>query len=45
MTPVQRRGHLLGIFHYQKVESREKRAAKAVKEALHVAKRSPRAAK
>jgi uncharacterized protein YdeI (YjbR/CyaY-like superfamily) len=45
MTPVQRRGHLLGIFHYQTVESREKRAAKAVEEALRVAKRSPRVAK
>jgi uncharacterized protein YdeI (YjbR/CyaY-like superfamily) len=45
MTPVQRRGHLLGIFHYQTVESREKRAAKAVEEALRAAKRSPRACK
>jgi hypothetical protein len=45
MKPVQRRGHLLGIFHYQTVESREKRAAKAVEEALRVANRSPRATK
>jgi uncharacterized protein YdeI (YjbR/CyaY-like superfamily) len=34
MTPVQRRGHLLGIFYYQSPEAREKRAAKAVDEAL-----------
>jgi uncharacterized protein YdeI (YjbR/CyaY-like superfamily) len=34
MTAVQRRGHLLGIFGYQSVESRERRAAKAVEEAL-----------
>jgi uncharacterized protein YdeI (YjbR/CyaY-like superfamily) len=34
MTPVQRRGHLLGIFYYQSPEAREKRARKAVEEAL-----------
>jgi uncharacterized protein YdeI (YjbR/CyaY-like superfamily) len=45
MTPVQRRGHLLGIFHYQTVESRERRAGKAVEEALRVAKKVPRTAK
>jgi len=39
MTPVQRRGHLLGIFYYQSPESRQKRADKAVAEALHVAER------
>jgi uncharacterized protein YdeI (YjbR/CyaY-like superfamily) len=38
MTPVQRRGHLLGIFYYQSPESRQKRADKAVAEALQVAK-------
>src|SRR5271155_5098474 len=38
MTPVQRRGHLLGIFYYQSPEAREKRAAKAVEEAVKVAK-------
>lgn len=38
MTPVQRRGHLLGIFYYQSPEAREKRAMKAVEEALKVAK-------
>jgi len=37
MTPVQRRGHLLGIFYYQSPESREKRARKAIDEALKVA--------
>jgi uncharacterized protein YdeI (YjbR/CyaY-like superfamily) len=42
MTPVQRRGHLLGIFGYKSAESRERRAAKAVEEALRVTKRVPR---
>jgi uncharacterized protein YdeI (YjbR/CyaY-like superfamily) len=37
MTPVQRRGHLMGIFYYQSPESRQKRAQKAVDEALRVA--------
>ena len=39
MTPTQQRCHLLGIFGYQSVESRERRAAKAVEEALRVARR------
>ena len=39
MTPVQRRGHLLGIFGYQSAESRERRVAKAVEEALRVARK------
>jgi uncharacterized protein YdeI (YjbR/CyaY-like superfamily) len=34
MTPTQRRSHLMGIFYYQSPEAREKRAAKAVEEAL-----------
>lgn len=38
MTPVQRRGHLLGIFYYQSPESREKRARKAIDEALKIVK-------
>ncbi len=38
MTPIQRRGHLLGIFYYQSPEAREKRAKKAVEEALKIAK-------
>jgi uncharacterized protein YdeI (YjbR/CyaY-like superfamily) len=40
MTPVQRRGHLLGIFYYQGPDAREKRAAQAVDEAIQVAKKS-----
>jgi uncharacterized protein YdeI (YjbR/CyaY-like superfamily) len=39
MTATQRRNHLLGIFYYQSVEARELRAAKAVEEALRVARR------
>jgi uncharacterized protein YdeI (YjbR/CyaY-like superfamily) len=39
MTPVQRRGHLLVIFYYQTAEARERRAAKAVEEALRVTRR------
>jgi len=39
MTPTQRRGHLLGIFYYASAESRERRAAKAIEEALKVARR------
>jgi uncharacterized protein YdeI (YjbR/CyaY-like superfamily) len=38
MTPVQRRAHLLGIFYYQSPEARERRAQKAVDEALRIAK-------
>ena len=34
MTLVQRRGHLLGIFYYQSPEARQKRAEKAVADAL-----------
>ncbi len=39
MTPIQRRGHLLGVFYYQSPEARQKRAEKTVAEALAVAKR------
>ena len=39
MTPVQRRNHLLGIFYYQTADARERRAAKAVEEALCVARK------
>jgi len=42
MTPGQRRGHLLGIFYYQSPESRQKRAQKAIDEALRVAERKSR---
>jgi len=34
MTPVQRRGHLLGIFYYQSPEARQKRADKTVADAV-----------
>jgi uncharacterized protein YdeI (YjbR/CyaY-like superfamily) len=37
MTQLQRRGHLLGIFYYKEGEAR----AKAVEEALRVAKKKP----
>jgi uncharacterized protein YdeI (YjbR/CyaY-like superfamily) len=37
MTPVQRRSHLLGIFYYQSPESRQKRAQKAIEEAMRIA--------
>ena len=39
MTPLQRRGHLLGIFYYKSPEAREKRTAKAVEECLRVVER------
>jgi uncharacterized protein YdeI (YjbR/CyaY-like superfamily) len=42
MTLTQRRNHLLGIFYYRDVEARELRAAKAVEEALRVARRRVR---
>jgi uncharacterized protein YdeI (YjbR/CyaY-like superfamily) len=37
MTVAQRRAHLLGVFHYQGVESRQKRVAKLVEDCLRVA--------
>jgi hypothetical protein len=37
MTPIQRRGHLLGIFYYRSPEARQKRARQAIAEALRVA--------
>jgi uncharacterized protein YdeI (YjbR/CyaY-like superfamily) len=37
MTPTQRRNHLFGIFYYQTAEGRERRAAKAIEEALRAA--------
>lgn len=42
MTPVQRRNHLLGIFYVQTVHGRERRAAKAIEDAVLVAKRNAR---
>ena len=37
LTPHQRRGHLLAIFYYSSPEARQRRADKAVAEALHAA--------
>ncbi len=42
MTPIQRRGHLMGIFYYQSPESRQKRAQKAIEEALRAAEKGRR---
>jgi uncharacterized protein YdeI (YjbR/CyaY-like superfamily) len=39
MTKAQRRNHLLGIFHYQTSEGRVSRAAKAIEDALQVARK------
>ena len=43
MTPLQRRGYLMGIFYCQGPESRKKRAEKAVAEALRGADRKNQA--
>jgi uncharacterized protein YdeI (YjbR/CyaY-like superfamily) len=40
LTPTQKRNHLLGIFYYETPEARERRAAKAVEDALKAARRS-----
>ena len=40
MSPVRRRNHLLGIFHLQTAEARERRAATAIEDALTVARKS-----
>jgi uncharacterized protein YdeI (YjbR/CyaY-like superfamily) len=45
MTQAQRRGHLLGIFYYEGVEARARRAAKAVEAALQAAGRSAQKAR
>lgn len=37
LTPTQRRNHLLGIFYYECVEARERRANKAIEAALEAA--------
>ena len=34
LTPTQRRNHLLGIFYYETADGRERRAAKAIEEAM-----------
>jgi len=38
MTPAQRRGHLWGVFYYQSPEARQRRADKAVEDAIRIAK-------
>lgn len=40
MTPTQRRNHLLGIFYVQTVAGRERRAAKAVEDAVRIARKA-----
>jgi uncharacterized protein YdeI (YjbR/CyaY-like superfamily) len=40
LTPTQRRNHLLGIFYYEKAETRQRRAAQAITDALRAAKRN-----
>jgi uncharacterized protein YdeI (YjbR/CyaY-like superfamily) len=42
MTPLQRRGHLLGIFYYRNPESRDRRIAKVLEDALARAEGRPR---
>ena len=42
MTAVQRRSHLMAIYGYQSAEARERRAAKAVEDALRVARKGSR---
>ncbi len=42
MTPLQRRRQLLFVFYCETAEARERRAARAVEEALRVAKRKTR---
>jgi len=37
MTPIQRRGHLMGIFHYISPESQQKRTNKAIEDCLRIA--------
>ena len=42
MTPLQRRHHLLGIFYYRSPESRDRRIAKVLEDALARTDRKPR---
>ena len=44
LTPTQRRNHLLGIFYYETAYARERRATKAIEDALRAAKRKTGAA-
>jgi len=41
LTPAQRRGHLLGIFYYEGAQARERRAARAIEDALRAARKTP----
>ena len=45
MTPIQRRRHLMAIYYYQSVESRERRAEQTVEEALRRARNLASAAR
>jgi uncharacterized protein YdeI (YjbR/CyaY-like superfamily) len=45
LTDAQRRGHLLGIFYYRTPDAQERRAAKAIEEALAISKRKAAKAK
>jgi hypothetical protein len=45
LTPTQRRLHLLGIFYYETPEARERRASKAIEEAMRAAQKRVRAGK
>lgn len=40
LTPTQRRNHLLGIFYYEAIEARNRRAEKAVTDALRAFEKS-----
>jgi uncharacterized protein YdeI (YjbR/CyaY-like superfamily) len=42
LTPAQRRNHLMGIFYYESGDARERRATKALEDALRAAERSAR---
>ncbi len=42
MTPTQRRGQLLAVFHYQSPEARQKRVKKLVEDALRIAETNQR---
>lgn len=42
MTAIQRRNHLLGIFYCQTAEGRERRAQRAIEDAVRVARKKPR---
>ncbi|HEY1904156.1 MAG TPA: YdeI/OmpD-associated family protein [Terracidiphilus sp.] len=44
MTQARRRNHLLGIFHLQTAEARERRAAKAIEDAVGMARKAKRPA-